>query len=101
MTFRESAIRIALPAARDGGSIEQEASEKPTDTARLQTYLRKLLGNERIFIDTPKKAGASVEMRVGDEFVGTVHRDDDEGEVSFSLQVVILDEDLPPVAKPR
>ncbi len=72
---------------------------KPTDTARLQTYLRKLFSNERILIDTPKKAGASVEVRVGDEFIGTVHRDDDEGEVSFSLQVVILDEDLPPVPK--
>lgn len=35
-------------------------------------------------------------MRVGDEFVGVVHRDEDEGEVSYSLNLVILEEDLPP-----
>ena len=74
---------------------------KPTDAARVQAYLRKLLGSERIHIDTPRKSGASVEVRIGDEFVGTVHRDEDEGEVSFSLQVIILEEDLPPAPKPR
>lgn len=72
---------------------------KPTDIPRVQAYLRKLFGNERIHIDTPKKAGATIEMRIGDEFVGTVHRDEEDGEVSFSLQMVILEEDLPPVAK--
>ena len=81
--------------------MKQEARVKPTDIARVQTYLRKLLGNERIHIDAPKKAGASIEVRVGEEFVGTLHRDEDEGEVSFSLQVIILDEDLPQAAKAR
>ena len=74
---------------------------KPTDIPRVQAYLRKLFGNERIHVDTPKKPGATVEMRVGDEFVGTLHRDEEDGEVSFSLQMVILDEDLPPAPKPR
>ena len=74
---------------------------KPTDIPRVQAYLRKLFGNERIHVDAPKKPGATVEMRIGDEFVATVHRDEDDGEVSFSLQMVILDEDLPPAPKPR
>lgn len=74
---------------------------KPTDIARVQAYLRKLFGSDRIHIDAPKKAGATVEMRVGDEFVGTLHRDEEDGEVSFALQMVILDEDLPPVPKAR
>jgi len=75
---------------------------KPTDIARVQTYLRKLLGNDRIHIDVPKKAGATVEVRIGDEFIGTLHRDEEDGEVSFSLQMAILEEDLPPApAAPR
>ena len=67
---------------------------KPTDVARVQSYLRKLLGTDRIRLETPKQRGASVEVRIGDEFFGTVHRDEDEGEVSFSLHVTILEEDL-------
>ena len=72
---------------------------KTTDIPRVQAYLRKLFANERLHLDTPKKAGATVEVRVGDEFIGTLHRDEDEGEVSFAFQMVILDEDLPAVAK--
>jgi hypothetical protein len=68
------------------------------DIARVQAYLRTTLGNDRIAIDVPKKAGAPVEVRVGEDFIGVIHRDDDEGEVSFSLVVSILEEDLPPVA---
>lgn len=68
------------------------------DIARVQAYLRKTFANDRITIDAPRKAGAPVEVKIGDEFVGTVHRDDDEGEVSYSLVVSILEEDLPVAA---
>jgi hypothetical protein len=66
-----------------------------TDIARVQAYLRKILGSERIKLETPKQRGASVEVKVDDEFLGTVHRDEEDGEVSFSLHVTILEEDLP------
>jgi len=48
----------------------------------------------------PKRKGASVEVTVDKEFLGTLHRDDEDGEVSFSLHITILDEDLPPPAAP-
>jgi len=34
-------------------------------------------------------------VQIGEEFVGVLHRDDDEGEVSYSLLMSILEEDLP------
>ena len=34
-------------------------------------------------------------MWAGNEFLGTLHRDDEDGEVSYSVQITILDEDLP------
>jgi len=37
-----------------------------------------------------------VEVRVDSEFIGVLHRDDDEGEVSYSMMMSILEEDLPP-----
>ncbi|MDE2581255.1 MAG: DUF3126 family protein [Rhodospirillales bacterium] len=70
----------------------------PSDVARLEAYLRSTLGNDRIRIEVPKGRGASVEVRVGTEFLGTVHRDEEDGEVSFSLHIMILEEDLPTLA---
>jgi hypothetical protein len=72
-----------------------------TDIARVQAYLRATLGNTRIFIDPPTRKGATVEVRIGDEFVGTLDRDDEDGEVSFTFTMSILDEDLPKVATAR
>lgn len=68
----------------------------PTDIARVQTYLRRLLGSEKISIVPPARKGLSVEVAVEGEVVGTIHKDDEEGEVSYSVILTILDEDLPP-----
>ena len=70
---------------------------KPTDYARVETYLRRTLGSDRIHVEAPKRKGASVEVTVDKEFLGTLHRDEEDGEVSFSLHITILEEDLPPV----
>ena len=74
---------------------------KESDIARVQAYLRATLGNDRIHIDVPKRKGATVEVRVGNDFLGTIHRDEEDNEVSFSLHVTILDEDLPALAGAR
>jgi len=66
-----------------------------SDIARVEAYLRKTLGSDRIHIEVPKNRGGSVEVRAGDEFLGTLHRDEEDGEVSFSLHISILAEDLP------
>lgn len=71
----------------------------PTDIARVETYLRRILGNPRIAVPAPKRKGATVEVTLDGEFLATLHRDDEDGEVSYSLTMTILDEDLPPPAK--
>lgn len=71
----------------------------PTDIARVQTYLRRLLGSERIRLVPPARKGMSVELSVNDEVIGTVHRDDEEGEVSYAVHITVLEEDLPAVKK--
>ncbi len=65
------------------------------EIARVQDYLRHLFANDRIAIDPPAKPRAPVEVRIGEEFIGVLHRDDEDGEVSYALQMVILAEDLP------
>ena len=69
-----------------------------SEIARVQAYLRSLIGSDRIHVVKPMRAGLSVEVAVDKEVIGTLHRDDDEGEVSYSMHVTILEEDLPAAA---
>ena len=71
----------------------------PADIDRVQAYLRRLFGTDQIKVVPPLRKGQSVEVAVKDEVVGTLHKDTDDGETSFSLTMVILEEDLPPVPK--
>ncbi|MEX0298137.1 MAG: DUF3126 family protein [Kordiimonas sp.] len=70
---------------------------KPNDIARLQSYLQQKFNNNMIRLMQRPKASDSVEMMIGDEFIGVAYRDEDEGEVSFSLSICVLEEDLPEV----
>jgi hypothetical protein len=69
----------------------------PLEIARVQAYLRKLFSNNLIRIVPPGRAGGAVEFAIGDEVLGTVYKDTDDNEVSYSVTLTILDEDLPDV----
>ena len=64
------------------------------EVAAVQAYLRRLFDSGRIVLEPPGRRGGSVELRVGAEFVGTVHRDEEDGEVSYAVQIAVLAEDL-------
>ena len=70
-----------------------------SEMERVQAYLRRLLGTERISVIPPKQAGMSVEIEAGGEVIGTLHRDAEDGEVSYAVHLTILEEDLPPAAQ--
>jgi len=72
---------------------------KASDIARVEAYLRSVLRSSQVHIDAPRRRGGSVEVRAGDEFLGTLHRDEEDGEVSFSLHITILASDLPSPAE--
>ena len=64
------------------------------ESEMLQVYLRdKFKSNVIRVVERPKKDD-SMEVYVGDEFMGVIFRDDDEGEISYSFNMAILDIDL-------
>ena len=79
----------------------QAAKFSDTEIARVQLYLRRTFGNDKIAVETPQKAGQSAEVTIAGEFVGTLHRDVEDGEISYALHVVILEEDLPTPQVPK
>lgn len=68
------------------------------EISRVQQYLRRTFDNNRIRIIPPPKPNAAVEVNIGDEFIGVLYRDDEDGEISFTLNISILEEDLPAAA---
>jgi hypothetical protein len=59
--------------------------------------------DQRIKVVLPPRKGLSIEFSVNDETIGTVHKDVDDGEISYSIHLTVLEEDLPaprPAAKP-
>ena len=61
---------------------------------KVQKYLRKKFGTEEINLEISEKAKDQVEVKLGSEFVGTLYKDEEEGEISYAFQMAILQEDL-------
>jgi hypothetical protein len=63
---------------------------------RVQAYLRLKFQNENFNLKRGPK-NDMVEVFLEDEFLGTLFRDDEEGEVSYAFSMAILDFDLPTI----
>lgn len=68
-----------------------------TEMARIQKYLREKFDNNQLTLNRRGDATDSAEVLLGDEFLGVVYRDEDEGEVSYPFHMSILEMDLPEI----
>ena len=64
----------------------------------LQKYLPVKFGNPQLLVKARPKKTDSAEVYLGEEFIGVMYLDEDEGERSFNFQMAILDIDLDEVA---
>ena len=60
----------------------------------LETYLRRLFQLQTIEVRQRPNKDDSAEVYIGDEFIGVMFRDDDDGDLSYQFQMAILDIDL-------
>lgn len=65
-----------------------------TDIAKIERYMRQTFANHSLRVVARPKKDDSAEVFVGDEFIGVIFVDDEEGDRSFSFQMAILAEDL-------
>ncbi len=70
-----------------------------SEVSRIQKYLRDLFRLDTIEVRQRPQKDDSSEVYIGDEFIGVIFRDDDEGEVSYAFNMAILEVDLPVVAE--
>ncbi|MCF4098733.1 DUF3126 family protein [Maritalea mediterranea] len=68
------------------------------ELVNLQKYLQAKFGNPQLLVKARPKKDDSAEVYLGEEFIGVLYLDEDEGERSFNFQMAILDIDLDEVA---
>ena len=71
---------------------------KPDELAKLQVYLRTCLKSPTIEVRKRAKKNDSAEVYIGNEFVGVISRDDEDGDLSYNFDMAILEADLDPAS---
>jgi len=64
------------------------------EVQKLQKYLRSKFNNNNFRLVSRIKAQDSLEVYLGEEFIGTLYRDEEESEVSYDFNMAILEIDL-------
>ncbi len=66
---------------------------KPDELKKLDAYFKRTL-NPAIVVKARPRKNDSAEVYIGDEFLGVIFRDDEDGELSYNFSMAILSEDL-------
>ena len=69
----------------------------PFEVARLQQYFRTKFNMPNAIIRTRPNKKDSAELYYGEEFIGVIFRDDEDGDLCYQFNMAILDEDLPDI----
>lgn len=93
---RPSPLSLALPALpwHRSRQFERICIVDKTELAKLQDYLRKTFNNTNITVRARMKKTDSAEVYMGEEYIGIIHVDDEDGDRSFNFTMAILDVDL-------
>jgi hypothetical protein len=61
---------------------------------KLERYLQRMFRMTDLQVKQRPMKDDSAEVYIGEEFIGVLFRDDDEGETAYQFQMAILDYDL-------
>ena len=61
---------------------------------KIERYMRKTFENPKIGVRARPKKTDSAEVYIGDEFIGVLFEDKEDGETSYNFQMAILEMDL-------
>jgi Protein of unknown function (DUF3126) len=67
---------------------------KPDEIAKLTKYFRKTFNNPALSVRVRPQKKDSGEVYLGEEFLGVVYRDEEDGELSYNFSMAILELDL-------
>lgn len=66
---------------------------KPDELKKLDAYFKRTL-NANITVKARPRKNDSAEVYIGEEFLGVIYKDDEDGDLSYNFSMAILDVDL-------
>ncbi|WP_182084819.1 DUF3126 family protein [Aureimonas sp. ME7] len=67
---------------------------KPDEIRKLEAYLNRTFKTSGIQVKAMPRKKDTAEVYVGEDFIGTIGKDTDEGETSYHVTITVLDYDL-------
>lgn len=64
---------------------------KPEEIRKLTAYFQRVFQNQTIDIKARPRKEDSAEVYVGDEFIGLVYKDEEDGDYNFSMAILDID----------
>jgi Protein of unknown function (DUF3126) len=76
------------------GKLNRREPVKPDELKKLDAYFKRTFGNPTISVKARPRKDDSAEVFLGEEFLGVLYRDDEDGDLSYNFSMAILDMDL-------
>jgi hypothetical protein len=73
---------------------DRETAVDVQEVRKLDTYLKRLFGNQKIRVVPRPKKDDSAEVYIGEEFVGVLFLDDEDEDRSYNFSIAILETDI-------
>lgn len=67
---------------------------KPEEIKKLEAYFKRTFQNPTLQVRARPQKKDSCELYVGEEFLGIIFRDDEDGDLSYNFSMAVLDIDL-------
>ena len=64
---------------------------KPDEIKKLEAFFKRTFQNPQMQVKARPRKDDSAEVYVGDEFLGLVYKDEDEGDYNFSMAILDID----------
>jgi hypothetical protein len=75
-------------------SYDRRLEVKPEELKKLDSYFKRTFRNTELTVKVRPRKEDSAELYLGDEFLGLIYKDEDEGELSYNFSMAILEMDL-------
>ena len=66
-------------------------SLKPDEIKKLDAYFKRAFQNTNLQVKARPRKDDSAEVYIGDEFLGIVFKDEDDGDYNFSMAILDID----------
>jgi Protein of unknown function (DUF3126) len=87
-------LRVLPNRRRPARHILREGLLKPDEIAKLTKYLGGKFNQAGLSVRKRPQKNDSAEVYIGEEFVGVIFKDEEDGELSYNFSMAILEIDL-------